>query len=77
MVTVALPGDASASNGDPMVEPCGPLWGDSHYGSWLESTLDKLSPGEQGRSPLKYMNCGLCISLERKVYPLEESLDFH
>jgi hypothetical protein len=30
---------------------------------------------EQGRSPLQYTNCRLCISLERKVYPLEESLE--
>ena len=28
----------------------------------------------QGRSPLKYTNCGVCISLEKKVCLLEESL---
>jgi hypothetical protein len=31
----------------------------------------------QGRSSLKYTNIRLCISLERKVCLLEESLGFH
>jgi hypothetical protein len=31
----------------------------------------------QGRSPLKYINCRLCIGLERKVCLLEKKLDFH
>jgi hypothetical protein len=31
----------------------------------------------RGTSPLKYTNCRLCTSLERKVYPLKKSLDFH
>ena len=38
----------------------------SHYFCWVKRTLDKLSTREQGRSPLKYINCGPCISLERK-----------
>jgi hypothetical protein len=50
----------------------------SQYNRRVERTLDKFSSrGEQGRSPLKYTNCRLCISLERKVCPLEESLGFH
>jgi hypothetical protein len=32
--------------------------------------------GQPGRSPLKYTNRGVCISLEKKVCALEESLDF-
>jgi hypothetical protein len=46
-------------------------------GSRLERNWDKLSSREQGRSPLKYTNYRFCISLERKVCPLEESLGFH
>jgi hypothetical protein len=41
----------------------------------VERTLYKLPL--KGGSPLKYTNCGVCISLERKVCPLEESLGFH
>jgi hypothetical protein len=40
-------------------------------GHRVERTLDN------GRSPLKYTNCRLYISLERKVCLLDESLDFH
>jgi hypothetical protein len=53
------------------------LRGASHYGHWIERTLNKLSLREQGRSTLKYANTRVYISLERKVCPLEESLDFH
>jgi hypothetical protein len=34
---------------------------------------EELSLRGQGRSPLKYTNCGLCIILERKVCLLKES----
>jgi hypothetical protein len=37
-------------------------------------TLDKLPFRRQGKSPLKYANYGVCISLERKFCLLEESL---
>jgi hypothetical protein len=54
-----------------------PLRGASYYSHGVERTLDKLPSRRQGRSPLKYIICRLCISLERKVCPLKESLDFH
>jgi hypothetical protein len=41
------------------------LWANSH-------PKDKVE-----RSQLKYTNCRFCVSLERKVCPLEESLGFH
>jgi hypothetical protein len=44
---------------------------------WVKRTLDKLSSRGQGRSPLKYINYRLCISLERIICLLEESLGFH
>jgi hypothetical protein len=55
---------------------CG-IRGASHNGREVERTLDKLSLRRQGRSSLKYKNYRLCISLERNVYPLMESLGFH
>jgi hypothetical protein len=48
--------------------------GASHYGRGVERTSDKLPLREQGRSPLKYINCRLCISFERKVCLVEENL---
>jgi hypothetical protein len=51
--------------------------GVSHYSRGVERTSDKFPLRRQGRSPLKYVNCRLCISLERKVCPLKESLGFH
>jgi hypothetical protein len=53
------------------------LRGTSQNGHKIERTSDKLSLRGQGRSPLKYTNCELCISLEKKICPLKESLDFH
>jgi hypothetical protein len=49
----------------------------SHYGRGVKRTLYKLSSREQDRSPLKYTNCGVWISLEKKNYPFEENLGFH
>jgi hypothetical protein len=43
----------------------------------VENSLDKLSLRGQGRNTLKHTNSGVCISLERKVYLLEENLGFH
>jgi hypothetical protein len=40
----------------------------------IERILDKFSSRRQGRSQLKYTNCRVCISLERKFCPLKESL---
>ena len=50
--------------------------GAAHYARLVERTLDKLPSREQGRSPMKYTNYGVYISLERKVCLLEESLGF-
>jgi hypothetical protein len=41
--------------------------GASHYGCRIKRILDKLPLRGQGRSPLKYTNCRVCISLEKKV----------
>ena len=54
-----------------------PLRDALYYNNPIEKTLNKFSSRGQGKSPLKYANCENCISLERKVYPLEESLDFY
>jgi hypothetical protein len=40
----------------------------SHYGNGVERNLDKFPSRGQGRSPLKYTNYGVCISLKRKVW---------
>jgi hypothetical protein len=48
-----------------------------YYSRWVEKTSNKLPSREQGGSPLKYTNYGVCISLERKVCPLKGSLDCH
>jgi hypothetical protein len=56
---------------------CFDLRGGSQFGHQVKRALDKLSSRGQCRSPLKYTNCRLCISLERKVCPLEVSLGFH
>jgi hypothetical protein len=48
--------------------------GASYYSRGVERTSNKLPLRGQGRSPLKYMNCKLCISLERKVCLVEENL---
>jgi hypothetical protein len=53
------------------------LRGASYYGRGVERTSNKLPSRGQGRSLLKYINCRICISLERKVCPLKESLGFH
>jgi hypothetical protein len=53
------------------------LRGASHNGRRVKRTMDKLSSRGQGRSSLKYTNCGPYISLERKVCLFKESLDFH
>jgi hypothetical protein len=53
------------------------LRGASYYGRQVERTLYKLSSRRQGRSPLNYINCRLCITLGRKVFLLKESLGFH
>jgi hypothetical protein len=42
------------------------LRGASHYGHWVERTLDELPLRGQGRSPLIYTNCGVCLCLEKK-----------
>jgi hypothetical protein len=52
------------------------LRGAAHYTHLVERALDKLPSREQGRSPMKYTNCGIYISLERKVCLLEESSGF-
>jgi hypothetical protein len=39
----------------------------SYYGCWIQGTMDELPLREQGRSPLKYTNCVVCVCLERKV----------
>jgi hypothetical protein len=40
----------------------------THYGHRVERDLKKLPSRRQGRSPLKYTNCGVCIlSLGKKV----------
>jgi hypothetical protein len=44
------------------------LKGTAHYSHGVERTLDKLSSKGQGRSPLKYTNCKLHISLERNFF---------
>jgi hypothetical protein len=49
----------------------------SHYNRGVERTLDKLPSRGQGRSPLKYINCRLFISLERNFCSLVKSLGFH
>jgi hypothetical protein len=49
----------------------------THYGHRVERDLKKLPSRRQGRSPLKYTNCGVYITLESKVYLLKESLDFN
>jgi hypothetical protein len=51
--------------------------GASHYDHEVERSLHKLPSRGKGISPLKYTNCEVCISLERKACPLKESLDFH
>jgi hypothetical protein len=53
------------------------LRGTLHYGRRAKRTSNKLSSRGQGRSPLKYTNRRLCISLKRKVCPLQESLGVH
>ena len=37
---------------------------------------NSLQEDVQGRSPFKYKNCRLCISLERNIWTLQESLGF-
>ena len=49
----------------------------SYYYHWFERILYKLPSRGQGRSPLKYTICGICISVERKVRPFKDNLDFH
>jgi hypothetical protein len=51
--------------------------GTSHYGRGVERTLYKLPSRQKGRSPIKYTNCRVCISLEIKFCLLKESLAFH
>jgi hypothetical protein len=43
------------------------LRGASHYGRGIEMTLDKLCLRRQDIIPLKYINCGVCISLEKNL----------
>jgi hypothetical protein len=40
----------------------------SCYGHWVQRTLYKLSLRGQGRSPLKYKNCRLCIWKEKFIH---------
>jgi hypothetical protein len=61
------------------------LRGVIYYGCWIVGCgmlvvgcwLNKLLSSGQGRNPLKYTNCGICISLKRKLCPLEETMNFH
>jgi hypothetical protein len=53
------------------------LKGASHFFHQVERALDKLASRRQGWSSLKYPIYGVCISLERKICPLEEDLGFH
>jgi hypothetical protein len=48
------------------------LRGTLHYNHWVKRTLDKLSLKRQGRSPLKYTNYGVCISVEKKFVHLRK-----
>jgi hypothetical protein len=51
----------------PMLDDCSrKIRAASYYRHEVERTLNKLSLREQGRSPLKYTNCRLCIRLEEK-----------
>jgi hypothetical protein len=52
--------------------------GAPHYSYWVVRTLETLPLRGQGRNPLKYVDCGVFISLEKKeVCPLKKSLGFH
>jgi hypothetical protein len=53
------------------------LGGASPFNLGVERTLDKLPSRGLYRSPLKYINCEVCISLEGKVCPFKKSLDSH
>jgi hypothetical protein len=43
---------------------------------WVEWTLNKPSLKGKDRSPLKYVNCGVCISLEKKSLSTQGKFGF-
>jgi hypothetical protein len=71
---VSLPHDESLNM---FVHKLGMVRGASYYSHQVERTLDKLSSRGPSGNPLKYTNCRVYISLEKKFCLLKESLGFY